>query len=103
EAGHTSTPTLRRLYERRARKIHAFAVANRRRLGLAPNLPIEVGVLARSLRVHQDGIPRLEYTLLLHQRAQVASEHLDLSLTLVGGTTVIFSADGRLRFWIPKP
>jgi hypothetical protein len=39
----------------------------------------------------------------LHQRAQVASEHLDLSLTVVGGTTVIFSADGRLRFVIPKP
>ncbi|HKZ72934.1 MAG TPA: hypothetical protein VJ011_02650 [Steroidobacteraceae bacterium] len=91
------------LYEQRARFIHQFATQHRGLLGLARKLPISVGVIAQSLRVHEDGIPRPEYVILLHQRGRVTSKQRALELTVSGGSTVIVAGDGTLRYVIAKP
>jgi hypothetical protein len=100
-AGRRNTPELEKVYRERAILIHGFATRHRRQLGLVDGLPISVGVIARSVRVHQDGIPWPEYVFLLHQKGEV--EHRGLKLTVSGGTTVVVANDGTIRFAIAKP
>jgi hypothetical protein len=101
--GAARPEALRRGYEERARLIHHFASTHRSILGLVPNAPIQVGVLGHSLRVHQDGIARPEYVMLLYQRTRVSPKRSDLKFTVTGGSTVLVANDGTIRFVIPKP
>jgi hypothetical protein len=100
-AGQKTTTALEKVYRERAQLIHAFATRHRKLLGLVDGLPISVGIIARSVRVHQDGIPRPEYVILLHQKGEI--EHRGLQLTVSGGTTVVVANDGTIRFAIAKP
>jgi hypothetical protein len=99
--GEKNSAALAKEYKDRAILIWEFATRHRKLLGLVPGLPVSVGVIARSLRVHQDGIPRPEYIILLHQKGKVT--HRGVSLTATGGTTVIAASDGTIRFAIAKP
>jgi hypothetical protein len=100
-SGSRNSPELEQVYKERAILLHTFAKKHRKLLGLVNELPISVGVIARSVRVHQDGIPRPEYVFLLHQKGEI--EHRGLKLTVSGGTTVVVANDGTIRFAIAKP
>jgi hypothetical protein len=100
-AGKKNSPELARVMKERAILLWNFGKTHRKLLGLVPGMPISVGIIARSVRVHQDGIPRPEYVFLLHQKGKI--KHRGLELTVSGGTTVVVSAEGNIRFAIAKP
>jgi hypothetical protein len=100
-AGKKNSPQLARVMKERAILLWNFGKTHRKLLGLVPGMPISVGIIARSVRVHQDGIPRPEYVFLLHQKGKI--KHRGLELTVSGGTTVVVSAEGNIRFAIAKP
>jgi hypothetical protein len=82
--------------------LHRFATRNRKSLLLHPSQTIIVDGLHTSYRVGQDGQIRFE---LIAQFVQKSADPADEfgGVTLHGGTTIVVSADGRVRYVIAKP
>lgn len=102
ESGGRNSVAARRARARRQVAVYKFAAARRRILGLT-RAPVRVGAVARSLREHQDGIPRPEYILCLHQQQEITEKEHGMSFRVRGGSTVIVAHDGTLRYVISKP
>jgi hypothetical protein len=113
-ASSASAPTQPRSYESESdallqkenpnmfQALHAYAAANAVALGLDPNETIEVHGAHPVFRVSQDGQLLIE---IVAQFAQVieSTKNQFGGVPFRGGTTVVASADGRLRYIIAKP
>jgi quinol monooxygenase YgiN len=85
---------------RRQAFVHAFASRHRRMLGLVRQRPVQVGAVGRSMREHQDGIPRPEYIICLHQQREIPANEASFKFVVRGGSTVVVSHDGCVRYAI---
>lgn len=85
-----------------AQQLHAYATANAERLLLAPGVPIAVHGFHSVFRVSPNGRLLIE---LVAQFAQQDRSRLDEmgGIPVRGGTTVVASADGDVRYIIAKP
>jgi hypothetical protein len=89
-----------------ARTLHAYAHKNAAALELDPELPIRVAGFHSVFRVSPDGRLLREVVVQYSQRAPAAeSVGVDSlgGLPMVGGTTVIFSNEGQVRYVVAKP
>jgi hypothetical protein len=85
-----------------AQQLYAYAQANAQALMLDPARPIEVHGFHPAFRVGQDG--RLLIELIVQFAQQDRKQDADLGgIPLRGGTTLVASADGTVRYLIAKP
>lgn len=86
------------------RGLHEYAKDNAAKLGLDPDLTIAVHGLRPIFRVGRNGRLLIELVAEFTQRDAQADEKLPLGgIPFRGGTTVVFSADGRPRYVVSKP
>jgi hypothetical protein len=90
------------LSARLARQLHAYATENAVRLLLDPKRPVEVAGFHTSFRVAPNGRLLIE---LIAQFAQKDISYADRlgGLPLRGGTTLVASVDGTVRYLVAKP
>ncbi|MFN7135766.1 MAG: hypothetical protein ACK4N5_27080, partial [Myxococcales bacterium] len=97
--GSHGDPSLSR---RNALRIHAFASAHRRALGLEETLPIAVKAFHK-VRMYGAGLDGAELVVELLQRQEVPlGSSKTETLEVRGGTTLVFRADGTVRYAISK-
>jgi hypothetical protein len=96
----TDSRTVKKARQGRQVMVHRYASSRLGILGLA-RAKVRVGAVARSMREHQDGIPRPQYILCLHQQQEIAAAD-GMRLKVRGGSTVIAAHDGTLQYVIAK-
>ncbi len=88
-----------------ARILNKFATDNAKLLGLSPNLPIQARTFHEVHRVAPDGQLKFDVVAELTQQREVLSDPDNPDsgpMTFRGGTTLIFSSDGEVRYSIQK-
>ncbi|HXD34313.1 MAG TPA: hypothetical protein VN643_24560 [Pyrinomonadaceae bacterium] len=88
--------------KRYARLLHAYARDNARKLHLDPKLKIELAGFHSSYRVAGDGQLLIDIIAQFEQCEKATSNDLG-GAPLRGGTTIVASADGAVRYVIAKP
>ncbi|MFO0577379.1 MAG: hypothetical protein U1A78_25515 [Polyangia bacterium] len=82
--------------------LRKFALEHAERLGLDPSLPIQVIGFHPSFRTTQHGELKVDVVVQYLQKKEVADPEAG-GMPLFGGTTVIATTSGRVRFVLKKP
>jgi hypothetical protein len=94
--------TDRDISEKLAAHLQSYAVANAPALRLNPTLPIEVHGFHPVFRIAPDGQLLIELVVQFAQKDEQQDDDLG-GIPLRGGTTLVSSADGVVRYMIAKP
>jgi hypothetical protein len=85
-----------------AEGLHEYAVRNAAKLALDPKRPVAAHGFYPIFRVGRNGLPLIEWVVQFTQEDRDRAEELG-GLPFRGGTTVVFTTDGSVRYMISKP